>query len=58
MILMPEDEKNPFPSYKDEIMSYDQIVSKNEKESGNITLCANGYVTSSHVRKHCYTEPV
>jgi hypothetical protein len=52
MIEMPEDEKNPFPSYntvKDQIMKYDQIVSKNEKESGDISTSGNGFMVSSSV---------
>ena len=40
-------DKNPFPSYntvKNQIMKYDQIVSKIERESGNLTLSSNGWM--------------
>jgi hypothetical protein len=50
MIEMPEDDKNPFPTYntvKDHIMKYDQIVSKHENESGDIITSGNGFMAAS-----------
>ena len=50
MVEMPEDEKNPFPSYtsvKDQIMKYDQIICKNEKDIGNVTISNNGFMAKS-----------